>query len=293
MARIRTTFKETGFQLKRIIAAYRREKPSYSETTVEYANGSISSFNIEGELGQNSIPDKTNAVKVEIGSTVTSIGNDAFFRCFGLTSATIPDSVTSIGHWAFDDCYGLTSIIIPDSVTSIAEAAFQGCSGLTTITIPDGVTSIEDDTFSGCTGLTSITIGNSVTSIGDGTFANCPNLISITIPDSVTSIGSLAFYYCSGLSSIISLRTSAPTVQSDTFGKSNFNYMGWNSRLTSGNVLKIPQGATGYDTGAWLDPLQNANKCGFHIEYIASSTDTVINTLQSDVDLGIDTDGTI
>jgi len=33
--------------------------------------------------------------------------------------------------------------------------------------------------------------------------------------------------------------------------------------------LKVPQGATGYDSEAWLDPLQNADKCGFHIEYIS------------------------
>ena len=46
--------------------------------------------------------------------SVTSIGNDAFRDCSGLTSVTIPNSVTSIGESAFFECSGLTSIHITD-----------------------------------------------------------------------------------------------------------------------------------------------------------------------------------
>ena len=42
---------------------------------------------------------------------MTSIGNDAFSRCSGLTSITIPNSVTSIGDAAFYGCISLTSIV--------------------------------------------------------------------------------------------------------------------------------------------------------------------------------------
>ena len=71
--------------------------------------------------------------------SVTSIGNDAFSGCTGLTSITIPDSVTSIGHSAFCGCTGLTSITILDSVTSIGNYAFEGCSGLTSVTFGGSV----------------------------------------------------------------------------------------------------------------------------------------------------------
>ena len=65
--------------------------------------------------------------------SVTSIGNDAFENCSGLTSVTIPNSVTSIGEWAFWECSGLTSVTIGNSVTSIGNDAFYGCNGLISI----------------------------------------------------------------------------------------------------------------------------------------------------------------
>ena len=124
---------------------------------------------------------------------VTSIGDEAFYNCKGLTSVTIPNSVTSIGFGAFCYCSGLASVTIPNSVTSIGNHAFRECSGLTSVTIPNSVTSIGEWAFYNCSGLTSVTIPNSVTSIGDDAFRNCKGLTSVTIGSGVTSIGNRAF----------------------------------------------------------------------------------------------------
>ena len=70
--------------------------------------------------------------------TVTTIGNEAFYQCSGLTSVTIPNSVTSIGEFAFSGCSGLTSVTIPNSVTSIGDYAFASCKSLKYIIIPPG-----------------------------------------------------------------------------------------------------------------------------------------------------------
>ena len=127
-----------------------------------------------------------------IPNSVTTIGNQAFCECTGLTNITIPNSVTTIGEMAFSGCYGLTEVIISNSVKTIKESAFSSCSNLTKITIPNSVTTIGGYAFANC-GLTEINIPNSITTIESGTFNDCDSLTTITIPSSVTTIGSHAF----------------------------------------------------------------------------------------------------
>lgn len=103
-------FTETGTQLDRIIVAYKRKKPSHPQTIVEYQDGSITEYDIVGKLEYGSISNVELAIKADIGNTVTSIGDDAFFSCTGLMSITIPNSVEGIGEYTFASCSGLTSI---------------------------------------------------------------------------------------------------------------------------------------------------------------------------------------
>ncbi len=98
----------------------------------------------------------------------------------GCKTTIIPNSVTSIGNEAFYGCTGLTSIIIPNSVTSIEDFAFTGCTGLTSLTIPNSVMDVGEDAFGGCTGLTSVLIGNNSELSMDATFFDSKNLTQVT-----------------------------------------------------------------------------------------------------------------
>jgi hypothetical protein len=58
----------------------------------------------------------------------------AFYRCTGLTGdLVIPNSVTSIGEEVFNGCTGLTSLTLGSGVTEIRREAFYNCKGLTSI----------------------------------------------------------------------------------------------------------------------------------------------------------------
>ncbi len=159
---------------------------------------------------------------LRIPSSVTTIGERAFYSCNGFTGfLRIPNSVTSIGAQAFFQCSGFTGLFLSNALTSIATGTFRGCTGLTSVTIPDSVTTIEHHAFYDCRGLTSLTIPNSVTLIDYDAFNRCTGLTSLTIGSSVASINSLAFYNCNHLNSIQILAETPPTVTNNAFSSVN------------------------------------------------------------------------
>ncbi|MCD8117812.1 MAG: leucine-rich repeat domain-containing protein [Oscillospiraceae bacterium] len=72
---------------------------------------------------------------VVIEASVTTIGNDAFRGCTGLTTITILDGVTTIGGYAFYDCTSLTNVTLGSGITEIPAYTFSGCTSLTSVTM--------------------------------------------------------------------------------------------------------------------------------------------------------------
>ena len=108
--------------------------PPRMTTIVKYTDGRTVELDIQGELADGSVSDREYISELDIGHSVTSIGDGAFRYCYSLTSVTIPNSVTSIGSSAFSYCTELTNMTIPDNVTSIGDGAFDECSDLMSVT---------------------------------------------------------------------------------------------------------------------------------------------------------------
>jgi hypothetical protein len=171
-----------------------------------------------------------------VPTSVTIIGNEAFYNCAGMTNLTLGENVAAIGDFACYLCFGLKTVSIPGSVTNIGRLAFFW-SGLTNLTvapanqhyasvggvlfdksmsrliqypgnqtgactIPDNVTTIGEYAFANCAGLTAVTLGKLVASIGDSAFSQCSGLRSVALTDGVAEIGDAAFHSCVNLTNL-------------------------------------------------------------------------------------------
>lgn len=100
----------------------------------------------------------------------------------------------------------------------------------------------------------------------DRAFFSNKSLKNIILHTDTTEIPKYSLCGCISLKKIICPLESAPEAKNDSFGASTSSYVGRNTYNTGENILYVPAGATGYDTGEWsvlLDP----EKCGFTISY--------------------------
>jgi hypothetical protein len=191
--------------------------------TLFSTNGvSYTSVSVVGELTQTIVNNNGGhfLTNVIIGTTVTSIGENAFLNCSNISNLLIGSNVTSIGNSAFQGCISLPNMIISNSITNIGSSAFQGCTSFTNISIPDSITNINSSVFQGCTALTIIDIPNNVTTIGVSAFQGCTALTIIDIPNNVTTIGVSAFQGCTTLANV-NVGGNVSTIGSNAFQNCN------------------------------------------------------------------------
>ena len=203
-------------------------------------------------IGDNAFNSCHGLTSITIPNSVTAIGERTFSGCSGLTSVNIPNSVTAIGASAFSAC-GLASVNIPNSVITIGEGSFYNCSRLKKINISNGVKNIDKWAFYGCVGLTSVNIPNSVINLGDGVFQGCSGMTSVTISNSVISIGEEAFSDCRGLQSV--------TIPNSVTRIGNYAFKNCRGLTSIVSLIENPfklGGKTGNPTPFPLDVFNNA-----------------------------------
>lgn len=235
--------------------------------------------------------------KANIPVLVTAITNNLFQECKKLSNINFPANLESIGISAFSNT-GLENVVLPEYLATLHGTAFGNCSKLKSIYIGENVSSINGAVLRNCPELQGITISakNDMFKVEDGVMFSQNTLLKYlptkeeleyTIPSIIRTINTYAFEKAKlekiDLSEILSIDASAfsgcvklekitihsnvaPALGASVFGQSTDTYIGV-SNPPGTNILYVPEGATGYDEGQWLDPLQAEDKCNFTISY--------------------------
>lgn len=200
----------------------------------------------------------TNLTSIELPTSITKIGNEAFMSCIDLRHVIANNNLTSIGNYAFSDCISIEDYPSFSSLTTIGAYAFQ-YNGFNTLDLSGltSLTSIGEGAFSESE-LRSITLPKNLTSIATGTFKDgvlksisidsnnptyyCSNncLIErssqklivaaayqkdyVDIPSGVRTLGAYAFNNASGTSrtNTLTIPSSVTSIEASAFNRSKF-----------------------------------------------------------------------
>ena len=189
-----------GYDLMTVSGVQYAKIVSYSGTgggaiTIPAVVGGYNVYEIGKGVGYTVFDTSLSATDLIISEGIVSIAARALNGCSGFTGTlTIPSTVTSIGESAFYNCNFTGTLTIPSTVTTINNYTFYNCKFTGTLTIPSTVTTIGNQAFTNCTGfIGSLVIPSSVTSIGSQAFFGCSGIETVVIPSSVATIKSGAF----------------------------------------------------------------------------------------------------
>lgn len=165
---------------------------------------------------------------VEIGSGVTSVGDNTFYECTDIASVSFPTTLNNIGENAFWYCLALKNITIPSSVKHIGFNAFTytgyyndfskwnlgvlyigDCLVATkdalegNYTIKNGTRLIAKGAFTARKDLTGIAFPESITYIDSSTFCDCIDLVNVSLTGKIYSIGDSAFFNCKSINKLV------------------------------------------------------------------------------------------
>ena len=133
---------------------------------------------------------------VNFGNRVTIIPDYAFYKCYSLTSFTIPETVEYLGTRAFNGV-PVAEVTIPEGLKIIGSGAFGYCSSLVTLKF-NAINCVakESDEWGGTSGLTTYYYCH------NSAFEGCSIVNHLTVGSRVTVIPHKAFDELTGLLSI-------------------------------------------------------------------------------------------
>ena len=200
----------------------------------------------------------TNIRKVNIPSTVTFIGRNAFYetpvqfvtftegsqlktidryafqRCASLQEIILPEGLETIQYAAFDLCTGMKRVVMPNTVTYVGAYGFASAYALESIKFSDGLTELYEWICTEARSLTEVILPANLARIDHSAFYNTYSLHNIDFPSSLIEIDYEAFRY-SALDSV-KLPINLQWLGTDAFSNnSSLKYIEFPSYLERGN----------------------------------------------------------
>ena len=236
---------------------------NYLETGVGTGKVKITGYTIE-PTGVFDIPE---TVSPSSGGsyTVTKIGDEVFSNCTNLTEVIFPSTITEIGEYAFyysrdltsitcyastppamgENAFGTADKTIPVYVPANALSSYQSNADWSEFTRTTHITFISNNLeykllytspnqaeiigyTTAPTGVLNIpaTVSHkgkdySVITIAEEVFSECSGLTELVFSESLRTIGAHAFHYCQDLTSITCYNTTPPNVGTSAFANTD------------------------------------------------------------------------
>lgn len=130
----------------------------------------------------------SNITGVTTGDGLSAIGKYSFYNLANIDTVTLGDEVTSIEDQAFYKCK-IKHLVVGNGCTSIGYSSFGGCTALEDAVLGSSVATIDDDAFGGCSALVYMDIyAETPPTITGTTFSGNTELDKFRVPsDSVSA----------------------------------------------------------------------------------------------------------
>lgn len=135
---------------------------------------------------------------------LSSLGDNAFYRCYFLERVQLEGALDTIPNGAFEDCYNLNEVSVPDEVRVIGWYAFSDCRNLTLFNLPAGLKTVQYYAFdmsSHHNELLTLHLPEGLENIGTYALRGIKSIDGI--PSSVKYIGSYAFDYSLDIDTLV------------------------------------------------------------------------------------------
>lgn len=190
-------------------------------------------------IGDNAFKGFKELCRVELPSSITMVGREAFYWCVKLDSISLPNA-TIIEMGAFSGCYCLKSIEIGRSIEKIEKSAFYQCKGLRRVdyrgTIDEWfVIDFQSENsnplkYAGKLYVdnklvTEINIPDTMTMVPPYVCVGMTSLKTLRLHENVVSIGPHCFDGCRALNTVVARPIEAPLLERYAFLNTDIRYV--------------------------------------------------------------------